>query len=157
MDWSNFLLLTFLSNYALTALSSLLYFCGIAFRWTTAEKWNLPLGTFLVNMTKSAPENGQRHSNNSLALADELFECFWLFCGDDFAYLLKKLLMEKFSFGAVSMKCFLLFYVSMLFNASMEVFNVLAYIWFATIKYLASQRLYTNCLKSWQLTLNFES
>ena len=26
------------------------------------------------------PQNGQTHSNNSSAVADELFECGWLFC-----------------------------------------------------------------------------
>ena len=25
-------------------------------------------------------KNGQTHSNNSSAVADELFECVWLFC-----------------------------------------------------------------------------
>ena len=29
------------------------------------------------------PKNGQTHSNNSLAVADELFECVWPFCGFD--------------------------------------------------------------------------
>ena len=28
-----------------------------------------------------SPQNGQTHSNNSLAIADKLFECVWLFCG----------------------------------------------------------------------------
>ena len=27
------------------------------------------------------PQNGQTHLNNSLAIADELFECVWPFCG----------------------------------------------------------------------------
>ena len=27
------------------------------------------------------PQNGQTHRNNSSALANELFECVWLFCG----------------------------------------------------------------------------
>ena len=27
------------------------------------------------------PQNGQTHSNNSPAVADELFECVWPFCG----------------------------------------------------------------------------
>ena len=26
-------------------------------------------------------QNGQTHSNDSSAFADELFECVWLFCG----------------------------------------------------------------------------
>ena len=29
------------------------------------------------------PQNGQTHSNNLSALADELFECVWPFCGVD--------------------------------------------------------------------------
>ena len=29
------------------------------------------------------PQNGQIHSNNSSATADELFECVWPFCGAD--------------------------------------------------------------------------
>ena len=28
----------------------------------------------------SIPQNGQTHSNNSPATADELFECVWPFC-----------------------------------------------------------------------------
>ena len=28
-----------------------------------------------------APQNGQTHSNNSLAKADKVFECVWPFCG----------------------------------------------------------------------------
>ena len=27
------------------------------------------------------PQNGQTHSNNSSATADELLECVWWFCG----------------------------------------------------------------------------
>ena len=27
------------------------------------------------------PQNGQTHSNNFSATADELFECVWPFCG----------------------------------------------------------------------------
>ena len=27
------------------------------------------------------PQNGQTHSNNLSAIADELFECIWTFCG----------------------------------------------------------------------------
>ena len=36
-------------------------------------------------LTLSVPttQNGQTHSNNSLATADELFECVWPFCGVD--------------------------------------------------------------------------
>ena len=29
----------------------------------------------------SIPENGQTHANNSSAVADELFECVWIFSG----------------------------------------------------------------------------
>ena len=34
-------------------------------------------------LTLSAPnlQNGQTHPNNSPAVADELFECVWPFCG----------------------------------------------------------------------------
>ena len=27
------------------------------------------------------PQNGLTHSSNSAAVADDLFECVWLFCG----------------------------------------------------------------------------
>ena len=33
----------------------------------------------LVNGLKAIPQNGQRHSNNLLAVADKLFECVSLF------------------------------------------------------------------------------
>ena len=39
------------------------------------------------------PQNSQIHSNNSSAVADELFECAWLFCGVSawrFNYFFKK-------------------------------------------------------------------
>ena len=37
----------------------------------------------VTSLTLLAPisQNGQTHSNNSLAVADELFECVWPFCG----------------------------------------------------------------------------
>ena len=36
----------------------------------------------MQNLTLSVPtsQNGQTHSNNSSAVADELFECVWPFC-----------------------------------------------------------------------------
>ena len=35
-----------------------------------------------VKLTHQAPtpQNGQTHSNNSSAIAGELFKCVWLFC-----------------------------------------------------------------------------
>ena len=47
------------------------------FNWTSREIIIYP------NLTLSAPasQNGQTHSNNSLAKADALFECVWPFCG----------------------------------------------------------------------------
>ena len=35
----------------------------------------------LLTLEAPTPEDGQRHSKNLLAFADELFECVWLFCG----------------------------------------------------------------------------
>ena len=32
-------------------------------------------------MLRPTPQNGQTHSNNSLAKGDELFESVWPFCG----------------------------------------------------------------------------
>ena len=41
----------------------------------------------LMNSTRSfqapTPQNGQTHSNNSLAKADKLYECVWPFCEFD--------------------------------------------------------------------------
>ena len=34
-----------------------------------------------LTLKAPTPQNGQRHSNNSLAVADEYFECVWLFYG----------------------------------------------------------------------------
>ena len=33
-----------------------------------------------VNTLSAKPQNGQTHSNNSLATAKKLFECVWQFC-----------------------------------------------------------------------------
>ena len=43
----------------------------------------LPSITSLPKLTLEAlaPQNGQTHWNNSLAVADELFECVWPFGG----------------------------------------------------------------------------
>ena len=38
---------------------------------------------FEVNPLTQISQNGQTHSNNSLEIADELFECVWPFCGID--------------------------------------------------------------------------
>ena len=40
-------------------------------------------GSEVLGLTLKAPtpQNGQTHSNNSSATADELFQCVWLFCG----------------------------------------------------------------------------
>ena len=35
----------------------------------------------IQTLSAQTPENGQTHSNNSSAFANELFECVWLFCG----------------------------------------------------------------------------
>ena len=35
----------------------------------------------LLILYGATPQNGQAHSNNSAAVADELFECVWPFCG----------------------------------------------------------------------------
>ena len=47
------------------------------------NKWSFPLMISSLNVTKSreTPQNGQTHPNNSSALADELFERVWPFCG----------------------------------------------------------------------------
>ena len=34
-----------------------------------------------LTLPVQTPQNGQPHSNNSSAVANELFECAWLFCG----------------------------------------------------------------------------
>ena len=34
-----------------------------------------------LTVYKPSQQNGQTHSNNSLAFADELFDCVWPFCG----------------------------------------------------------------------------
>ena len=36
---------------------------------------------FGLTFKAPATQNGQTHSNNSSATADELFQCVWLFCG----------------------------------------------------------------------------
>ena len=40
----------------------------------THEEWRLTLYAPI-------PQNGQTHSNDKSAFADELFECVWPFCG----------------------------------------------------------------------------
>ena len=35
---------------------------------------------FKLNPLSANSQNAQTHSNNSLAVADKLFECVWLFC-----------------------------------------------------------------------------
>ena len=42
--------------------------------------WIAGAGGF-INLWALTPQNGQTHSNNSLAFSDELFECVWPFCG----------------------------------------------------------------------------
>ena len=37
----------------------------------------------LLNLLAPTPHNGQTHSNNSLAVANKLFDCVWPFCGVD--------------------------------------------------------------------------
>ena len=39
--------------------------------------------SYVFNPLSAVPQNGQTHSNNSSAFADELFECVWPFCGVD--------------------------------------------------------------------------
>ena len=34
-----------------------------------------------LTLSEPTPRNGQTHANNSLAVADELFEFVWPFCG----------------------------------------------------------------------------
>ena len=36
---------------------------------------------WLLSLSALIPENGQTHSNNLSTKANELFECFWPFCG----------------------------------------------------------------------------
>ena len=51
--------------------------------WKIRYVHKCKLGTdFTTFLTLSAPtlQNGQTHSNNSSAVADELFECVWPFC-----------------------------------------------------------------------------
>ena len=43
-------------------------------------KWKIKIKKFLILIVPT-PQNGQTHSSNSLALANELFECVWPFCG----------------------------------------------------------------------------
>ena len=43
-------------------------------------KWKIKIKKFLILIVPT-PQNGQTHSNNSLAFANELFECVWPFCG----------------------------------------------------------------------------
>ena len=35
----------------------------------------------LLTLLAPTPQNGQTHSNNSSATANEFFECVWPFCG----------------------------------------------------------------------------
>ena len=35
----------------------------------------------VLTLSATTPQNGQTHSNNSSATANELFDCVWLFCG----------------------------------------------------------------------------
>ena len=37
----------------------------------------------MLTLQAPASQNGQTHSNNLSAVADELFECVWPFCGVD--------------------------------------------------------------------------
>ena len=37
----------------------------------------------MLTLQAPASQNGQTHSNNLPAVADELFECVWPFCGVD--------------------------------------------------------------------------
>ena len=39
------------------------------------------LGSSVLTLQAPAPQNGQTQSNDSLAIANELFEYVWLFCG----------------------------------------------------------------------------
>ena len=41
------------------------------------------LNEFDSSFQAPTPQNGQTHSNNSLAKADKLYECVWPFCGFD--------------------------------------------------------------------------
>ena len=43
-------------------------------------KWKIKIKKFLILIVPT-PQNGHTHSNNSLAFANELFECVWPFCG----------------------------------------------------------------------------
>ena len=35
----------------------------------------------VLTLSATTPQNGQTHSNNSSATANEMFHCVWLFCG----------------------------------------------------------------------------
>ena len=45
-------------------------------KWRRCFLWNMRLRLWVPT-----PQNGQTHSNNSSAAADELFECVWPFVG----------------------------------------------------------------------------
>ena len=42
---------------------------------------NTPLRKDLLTLSEPISQNGQTHSNNSSAFANELFECVWPFYG----------------------------------------------------------------------------
>ena len=44
-------------------------------RWSFLQKCST-----ILSLWAPTPQNGQTYSNNSSAVADELFECVWLFC-----------------------------------------------------------------------------
>ena len=58
-------------------------FHALAFIFISNTLRNTFAGEKFGNITLSAPtpQNGQTQSNNSSAIAEELFECVWPFCG----------------------------------------------------------------------------
>ena len=63
----------------------LFYEKGNGFYWLFLQKIyivDIRLGSIYASYVL-IPQNGQTHSNNLSAVADELFECFWPFCGAD--------------------------------------------------------------------------
>ena len=48
----------------------------ILIKWETSAAWKKVVNPLIAN-----PKNGQTHSKNLSAIAEELFECVWLICG----------------------------------------------------------------------------
>ena len=54
---------------------SYIFYCTDTFLWTTT------INDFTLTLYTPIPQNGQTHSSNSSAIADELFQCVWPFSG----------------------------------------------------------------------------